>query len=487
MGRLLTISLFYLVLMAPLCLHIQLPSRPDYTAVSDALHTNAARTFAETDRIFVQFDKMIRDYHWEAFARKTYTSALVLHVYCRSVYDSLERFKNLLRKKYSNTSQNEFYGWGRSVLVSRQQQQDIDKMLNRLWNAMLSVGNSNDSYRENEIRLQHDALRNPAMFRHLPLNGVLAVFAALQNDIAASDKMIAERSYYRAMPKIDSWTDETAIAVPRVCYAFPGQQVCADIMSAGLYNSDDPKITASEGTVTLDNDVGHWQGRARHRGFHEVNGTASIKIRDSVITRPWSFRFYTGSKAAAAIQFDKTNTCYRGIPLDITVPDGDYPAEHITLRTKDAAISKTAAGQFELLTTTKKLLLQVYAEITDAYGKKQVVGMLQLKIQDSPPPSLSLAGADENGITATGLKNGADIIIGSVAEDISYRLAGWKLLVLHKGSVEEDMPLSGTGLRLPANVLETARPGDRLLLYDLSAVDQYGNQYQPSPLTVRVL
>jgi hypothetical protein len=93
MPRWLTISLFYIVLIAPLCLHVQLPATVDYQLFSETLDRAIQWEQHESEMSFRMLKEQSNGFYSHERATENYHKAQALRNKVKTVLDFLEAGK----------------------------------------------------------------------------------------------------------------------------------------------------------------------------------------------------------------------------------------------------------------------------------------------------------------------------------------------------------------------------------------------------------
>ncbi len=337
-----------------------------------------------------------------------------------------------------------------------------------------------------------------AYFHNMPTMAVVTLLAKFQNDVRNSEAVIINQLAKEAgdvQVKFDAFE---AIAVPTTSYALEGQQIEAKILLAAYNKSIDPEIqiTGGGGKITeIKDGVGLYEVTASGIGMKTVKGRVSIDLGGRKEEKDFDFQYMVGS-TGASMQLDKMNVFYIGVPNPITVSAAGYSLQDISVNIPGASVTpdKEAGLGHYIVKVEKpgKVLAKILAKKQD--GGSEQAGAMEVRVKMIPDPVAELANKSQGGMSSALFKAQAGIIarLKNFDFDARFVVTSYSFSMLPKrGELLGPYKVKGPWLKKTSKevrqLIERARPGDRIFIEDIRAIGPDKRQRALNSINLRLL
>jgi gliding motility-associated protein GldM len=322
-------------------------------------------------------------------------------------------------------------------------------------------------------------------FYHVPTLGVVALLSKMQNDVRSSEAAVVNELFKEAEAKPIKFDAITALAIPQTSYALVGQEVKAQIMVAAYNKSVSPTITASAGSVKVQDGVGSWTGTASGVGLQTVRGMLRLNLGDRNFEQPWSFQYMVGS-AGASLQLDKMNVFYIGVPNPITVTAAGYSLEDVSINIPGARLNKTGNGKYEVFVTEPHPVKATISAKTDQ-GMK-TVGVMDIRVKRIPDPQAKIGGKMGGTMQANVFRAQAGVaaVLENFDFDTKFTITGYDFSYQPKRG-DYQGPFHANNAYFPDEAkrfIPRMNPGDRVYIDNVRAKAPDGTTRALNPITL---
>ncbi len=387
--------------------------------------------------------------------------------------------------------------------VSQDEYADTIKLkINKLFQVLLnSVSTDNSIELSRRFTMQKEELiqqgfsKNGEVKNKKTTHEILVLLSSVQNFMVLYEAEIIHAIYQQGYPFRDCIFDNLdAIAVPRKSYITIGELNTAKIIVVAYNETIKPELTFTSGTLLrTENGIASWYDRPGTIGEHIVSGTATIKMKDTFITRPWSFQYFVGKAETdhANIQVDSTMVCYRGVPNPVTITAPDYHNNRLDLHVSGAQVKKITDGHYEILVDRDcSKILTADLTLLEHPGKIRTIYSIKIQVKELPAPLPCIGNNTGGYLDIDYLKQHQTLTTTPLDSDFTmhYQITGFEFTFIRKGETELVGPYTFTGAELDTrpeikNAIALAKPGDRMLIQEITARDENGRDVPLTPIS----
>lgn len=325
------------------------------------------------------------------------------------------------------------------------------------------------------------------LFKHQKKHEAIALLSALKANVLFATKRFVDEiarsyAYYTC-----GFNTIQAIAVPNTSYAISGDNARATLFQAAYYNKIDPTIATNvKSNIKVERGVASLTTYATTPGIKILSGTASIQLRDTIRTYPWQTQYYVAPKGIY-MHVDNANKCYAGIPFSMTIGVDEYSADKLSLRSKNAVIKKITDSTYSITAPKGVQSFMVYMDAVNKDGSiSQSIAAKHIKVLQ-PLPDISI-GNIQHGLIAKGYIQQHPTLSAIPRDeelDITYYIKQYTISSISKDNRYIE-PITINSSKIDTDIIQSLHSGDRLLITDIIATDNYGNIHRLPGTTFRV-
>lgn len=322
------------------------------------------------------------------------------------------------------------------------------------------------------------------MFEHTPVAAVVTLLTKLENDVKNTEAQVLDE-LNKDLTAVDIVIDNfDAKVIPNNgTYIIQGSKFSADIFLAASSSRSQFDLTVNGAPIKVENGIGKYEVVGQGEGEKKYTGLISQKKLDGTTQTFKVEGSYTVVKPLAVVSATKMNVVYRAIPNPISISVPGYAANEIIATASVGRLS--SAGQpgtynIEVGPTDQSLETIVSVSVKDkATNTTKKMGEQRYRIKNIPRPQPLLGPIDASGDVTIG-KLKASTFVATILKDfpfegIKYTPQTWKLVYVPRVGNAQVFMGNGTVLTPQAQgVLRNARPGDKVILYDIKAVGPQG-------------
>ncbi len=310
-------------------------------------------------------------------------------------------------------------------------------------------------------------------FYEVPLVAGIAHLSKLQADIRSAENDVIRWLYRSATLDMTVMSDVAAAVIPHSPIVMVGDTFSADVFLAAYDAKNRPVITLNGGgsLPLAANGKGKLRIKAEVVGEHTLNGTIQVQGAKGSESYPYSVTYQVMAPMLVASP-TKMNVLYRGVanPLSFSVP-GVTP-EQVRPLIDNGTMERGKDGWFVKVNTLGTARLS--AIVTQADGSTRMIGPVEFRVKDLPPPV-----AIVNGLTALDtkaslrkLKPAKGIAVkrseGCEFEE-PYVVRQYTIAGMVKGNPVDRTVQGGVFDEETKRLLEALRPGDRVWFENIKA------------------
>ncbi|OYU94718.1 MAG: hypothetical protein CFE21_13585 [Bacteroidetes bacterium B1(2017)] len=385
-----------------------------------------------------------------------------------------------------------------NLLINEGKGKEVKNKINELRNRLIKI--LDNPLEQNQIHsdLVTPNPINPAqsweseMFENVPLAGVVAMLSNVQNDIRNTEFQVLETlksSLTNNLEVVDKL--EPAIIPINGSNITLGNRFQAKIFLAAMSSKAQPQIEVNGVPLKIENGYGIYDVVANREGENKFNAIISTTNASGKKQRFESVGTYYTAAPTAVISATKMNVIYMGLenPISVSVPG---------VNTKDVKVSCSEASVLSLGSSQGNYFLKPTSNITSseitvkAEVNGRVMGLTKYRIRRVPKPTLMLGSIEVSGpVSAARVRsiNGVFTILRDfIYENVMYTPQTWTLAYQAKNSQQVVLE-NGKGSNLSAamrNTLSNAKPGDKIVLTNVTAMGPSGAVKIPNSLIIDV-
>lgn len=335
-----------------------------------------------------------------------------------------------------------------------------------------------------------DAKQANKMYASHNKEETIALLAALKNNVLSTTKLITHEILLTYMFTCCFCLNQIrVVSVPDKRFVFKGEHINAIMTLVAfswrnniIINSNQGKIPKVEnGIATLTT-----HPHPTTPGIKTLSGTASMQIKDSMHSYPWQTQYYVAPKGIY-MHIDNANKCYAGIPFTMTIGVDEYGADKLLLRSKNAVIKKITDSIYSITAPKGVQSFMVYMDAVNKDGSiSQSIAAKHIKVLQ-PIPDIAI-GNIQHGLIAKGYiqKHPTLSAIPRDEElDITYYIKQYTISSISKDNRYIE-PITINSSKIDTDIIQSLHSGDRLLITDIIATDNYGNTHRLPGTTFRV-
>jgi len=321
-------------------------------------------------------------------------------------------------------------------------------------------------------------------FHNIPVVATIAMISKFQNDVKNSESITIEHLLSQVGAEDWKFDQVKAIATPKTSYALAGQEIEATIILAA-YNKT--MVTNMGPGVTVKDGVGTMKFAASGVGMQTRKGVITVPKNGKMESYPYEFNYMVGT-AGASLQLDKMNVMYIGVENPITLSASGYNIEDVSLSIPGANLSAGVKGHYVAqVTQPGKLTWNILGKGRDGGGSKSI-GSGEIRVKRIPDPTAKVANMTSGLINAGAFKvqQGVVAILDGFDFEAKFTVTSFKMIYLPK--VGDVVPVNVTGNRFSSreaqDILQRAKPGDRVFFESIKAIGPDKTQRSINPVTL---
>lgn len=322
-------------------------------------------------------------------------------------------------------------------------------------------------------------------FHMTPSIAALTILSKLQNDVSNSETQLSDYCF-ESIGKVKLVYDAfQAIASANTNYCMPGDPIKITAGIGAFSSQAQPTITIGGNNVQVVSGKAVYETTASGGGTHKVpvvikytkpDGTEAI-VNEEV-------EYTVGTPSGAAVQFDKMNVLYIGVPNPLTVKSakGDE-LTRVSLST-GGSISKNGGGKYTATVNTPTNDANI---IVNVEGEKTM--NFPVRIKRIPDPVATLGGKIKSGPIPKGTliaQTGIIAILENFDFDARFTIKGYTFLYSSGGDavqIANPGPMIGANIK---SVLNRVKPKDIVVFDDITAVGPDGTNRKIPPLAFTI-
>ena len=319
--------------------------------------------------------------------------------------------------------------------------------------------------------------RHQSSFLQLPLPGILAVLSDLQSRAAGAASVGLNFCWEMVRSSSTRWSWFEPVASAKARYLLPGDRYEADIYLTSSYdellswelNIDGKSMPIKEG-------MAHYEvttqspGRKTFQVVSEVRKfrrTQSGLVTDTIRSKK-DFSYFVSNDPGKILQPASTQYLYVGVenPVTLTARYGLIP-QSIQVEATGAEVKKSGPGQYRIKPGRPgKVKLKI------RFGGETVPSVYEYTALPLPDPLPCLGDSLRGGRVTPEMLNSQTLLQVNYPEDFDFQVdcavVSFQLTRIRpRDDSEEDVNEGGIFNPEVRRLLETTRPGDRLLFHDI--------------------
>ena len=249
-------------------------------------------------------------------------------------------------------------------------------------------------------------------FRDMPTVGALTILSKIQSDVRNSEADVIDFLKKDIDAKSLKFSSAEGLQVPQSNFVIKGDSFRSEIFISAKNPGQNPniyvgdydvlgngrfKMKGKEGidyeSVKVINGKGIFAKRSRQGGIQKWGGLIEMKTETGTKMYPFSGEYLVAEKMVVAAPTNM-NVLYKGIENPITVSVAGYNASQISVQCSNGTIATVNKKAGKYVVKPSKLV-QKNSPIINLYvtseGKRKLMGSVDFKVKDVPPPEIMCA------------------------------------------------------------------------------------------------
>ena len=249
-------------------------------------------------------------------------------------------------------------------------------------------------------------------FRDMPTVGALTILSKIQSDVRNSEADVIDFLKKDIDAKSLKFSSAEGLQVPQSNFVIKGDSFRSEIFISAKNPGQNPniyvgdydvlgngrfKMKGKEGidyeSVKVINGKGIFAKRSRQGGIQKWGGLIEMKTETGTKMYPFSGEYLVAEKMVVAAPTNM-NVLYKDIENPITVSVAGYNASQISVQCSNGTIATVNKKAGKYVVKPSKLV-QKNSPIINLYvtseGKRKLMGSVDFKVKDVPPPEIMCA------------------------------------------------------------------------------------------------
>jgi len=335
--------------------------------------------------------------------------------------------------------------------------------------------------------IQYDSNLLSTLFKNQRKEEAIAVLSSIKLNALNTIRYAVIYAYSNRVVCILRFDEIQTIAIPITNFVFNNDNATAIIFTATYNKAIDPIITTSvKSNIKVEHGIASLTTYATTPGIKILSGTASMQLRDTTHTYPWQTQYYVAPKGIY-MHIDNANKCYAGIAFSMTIGVDEYGADKLLLRSKNAVIKKITDSIYSITAPKGVQSFMVYMDAVNKDGSiSQSIAAKHIKVLQ-PIPDIAI-GNIQHGLIAKGYIQQHPTLSAIPRDeelDITYYIKQYTISSISKDNRYIE-PITINSSKIDTDIIQSLHSGDRLLITDIIATDNYGNIHRLPGTTFRV-
>lgn len=508
------INMMYLVLTALLALNVSAEILRAFHLVEVKMDRTGTNLKTKNQGAIAKIAKYNQDLPKDEMGKKALEKAYLVQKISEEGVEYFQKLKDELVTKAGGRKSSELFPMGdpteellnpdnteihANILLNEGKGKEVKAKINELRQRLLAV--LQDTFQRNLVRSElyteepkvAGQTWESQMFENVPLAGVVAMMSNIQNDIRNTESQVLDvlaSSLTQDLELVDNFIP--AIIPETGSNITLGNPYKAKIFLAAVSSRAQPEIVVNGQPLRIENGYGIYNVVPNREGEHTFTAEISTTNASGEKAKYVSKGSFFTAAPAAVISATKMNVVYTGLdnPISVSVPG--VPAKDVKVTcSMPQALTKTGeAGNYSLKPELQNgvNVITIKAEVNG-----RVMGTTQYRIRNVPKPSLQLSSIENSGqvsvARARSIKTVNTVLRDFIFDGIRYSPQSWVLAYQQKNSQQAQIE-NGRGTEISQamkNSLANAKPGDKIILTNVTAVGPSGPVKVPNSLIIDVI
>ena len=332
------------------------------------------------------------------------------------------------------------------------------------------------------------------MFEHVPIAAVVAILSKTQNDIKNTEAQVLDE-LGKSLSDQDFTFDklEPKVIPNNGTYITTGSEYSADIFVAASSSKQEATITVNGKNIPVEGGVGKYKVVPTSEGEVEYKGLITAK-KPNGKSETYEFKSsFTALKPLAVISATKMNMVYIGLdnPISVSVPG--FSPNDVSAASSTGGILKPdkQKGTYLLKVDGSNREITISASVKDKDGKVKKMGDQKYRVRQVPKPTPMLGAIKESRDVSVAELKTASFVYANLEnfafEGISFTPTKYTIVYQPRRGDAVVKYANGNVVSGEIKALfNAAKPGDRIILGNISATGPAGGVMVPTSLALTV-